>query len=117
MTFEKVADLDDLTVGSAIKVEAGGEPICLVRTDDDTVKAVHNVCSHAFYELHEGWVETDGDAHIECGLHGSSFDLDTGKPDALPAVKPIPTYAVRIENGHVLVDADTATNGAEPSEF
>ncbi|AXV07821.1 Ferredoxin, 2Fe-2S [Euzebya pacifica] len=114
MAFEKAIELDELKVGSAMQVELGGEPICLVRTDTDTVKAVHNICSHAFYELHEGWVD---DNHIECGLHGSSFDLDSGRPDALPAVKPVPTYAVRVENGEVLVDASAPTNDATPSSF
>lgn len=114
MAFSKAMSLEDLKVGSAAQVEIDGQPICVVRTHGDTVKAVHDICSHAFYELHEGWVE---DNHIECGLHGSSFDLDTGNPDALPAVKPIPTYAVRITDGDIEVDATTPTNDATPSQF
>ncbi len=50
MTFETVASVDDIAVGSAIKVTVGGEPIALVRTAVDTVKAVHNICSHQHYE-------------------------------------------------------------------
>ncbi|MEE8602138.1 Rieske (2Fe-2S) protein [Euzebya tangerina] len=111
MSFESVAALDDLVVGQAKQVVAGDEPICLVRTDDRTVKAVHNVCSHAQFNLDEGWVE---DNHIECSLHGSSFDLDTGQPDSLPAVKPIPTYATKIDGEQVLVDAASPTNDAAP---
>lgn len=109
MAFERALSLEDIEVGTAAKVELAGEPICLVRLDADTVRAVHDTCSHAQYSLAEGWVE---DGHIECGLHGSSFDLETGQPDALPAVKPVPTYAVRIEGGDVLVDAATPTNDA-----
>jgi 3-phenylpropionate/trans-cinnamate dioxygenase ferredoxin component len=110
VTFERAAALQDLTVGVAACVKLAGEPICLVRTDETTVKAVHNTCSHQQYDLHEGWVE---DNHIECALHGSMFDLDTGEPDSLPAVKPIPTYAVRIDDDVVMVDAATPTNGAD----
>jgi len=51
MTSERVASVDDIAVGSAIKVEISGEPIALVRTADDTVKAVHNICSHQYYDL------------------------------------------------------------------
>lgn len=109
MTFRRAVSLDDLDVGEAVSVELAGEPICLVRLDTDTVKAVHNTCSHQQYDLDEGWVE---DNHIECALHGSSFNLDSGQPDSLPAVIPIPTYAVRVEDGEVLVDADTPTNDA-----
>ncbi len=91
-----------------------GEPICVVRVDDTTVKAIHNTCSHAQYDLHEGWVDTMPGigSTIECGLHGSSFDLDTGQPQSLPAVIPVPTYAVRIEGEQVLVDASAPTNAA-----
>jgi 3-phenylpropionate/trans-cinnamate dioxygenase ferredoxin subunit len=109
MAFERALSLSDLKVGTARSVELAGEPVCLVRLDDATVKAVHNTCSHAQYDLDEGWVE---DNTIECALHGSSFDLDTGQPGSLPAVKPVPTYAVRIEGDDVLVDATTPTNGA-----
>lgn len=114
MTFERALSLADLKIGTAQSVELEGEPICLVRLDERTVKAVHNTCSHAQYDLSEGWVDAGVDGHgtIECGLHGSSFDLDTGQPTALPAVKPVPTYAVRIEGDAVLVDASTPTNDA-----
>ena len=109
MSFTRALSLSDLEVGQAKSVEIGGEPICLVRVDTDDVKAVHNTCSHQQYDLDEGWVE---DNSIECALHGSMFDLETGHPDSLPAVVAIPTYAVRIEDGEVLVDATTPTNDA-----
>lgn len=108
MTWEKVADVDDLTVDRPAHV-ALREPVCVVRLADDTVHAVHDVCSHQYYELHEGWVD---DGHIECALHGSSFDLRTGRPDSLPAVRPIPTYATKIADGAVWVDIEQQTNDA-----
>ena len=42
-------------------------------------------------------------ATIECWLHGSSFDLRTGKPSGLPATRPVPVYPVKIEGDDVLV--------------
>jgi 3-phenylpropionate/trans-cinnamate dioxygenase ferredoxin subunit len=110
MTFKRVLDLDELAVGTAAGVEVDGEPICLIRVDDHTVKAIHNVCSHEEYELSEGWVE---DSTIECALHGSTFNLDTGQPVTLPAVKPVPVYACRVLDSGIEVDRDKQLNDAD----
>lgn len=108
MGWEKVAELGELAVGRPVRVDLA-VPICLVRVDGELVFALHDVCSHQYYELHEGYVDgTD----IECALHGSSFDLATGAPDSLPAVTPIPTYAVKITGDDVWVDLDQQTNEA-----
>jgi 3-phenylpropionate/trans-cinnamate dioxygenase ferredoxin component len=63
------------------------------------------------YPLSEGEV---ANCHVECALHGSRFDLRTGKPDALPATEPIATFPVRIDNGDVYVDVTTTLNGVTP---
>jgi 3-phenylpropionate/trans-cinnamate dioxygenase ferredoxin subunit len=108
VSWEKVAALDELQVGVPRRVELA-EPICVVRTGEAEVHVVHDTCSHQEYPLSEGWVEG---CEIECGLHGSQFDLRTGKPDVLPAVKAVPTYAAKIEDGGVWVDLDQQTNDA-----
>lgn len=109
MADVKVADLDELAVGAARQVHAGGQPVCLVRTDETTVKAVHDTCSHQQYSLSEGWVEPNA---IECSLHGSAFDLDSGAPYGLPAVVAIPVYACAVRDGAVWVDPDRQLNDA-----
>ena len=109
MALQRVLDLEELPVGHARAVEVGGEPICLVRLDDATVKAVHDTCSHQQYSLAEGWVD---DNTIECNLHGSAFDLDTGRPESLPAVKPIPVYACAVTDGAIWVDEARQLNDA-----
>ena len=109
MAFKRVLDVDELSVGTATGVEVDGEPVCLVRLDAETVKAIHNVCSHEEYELSEGWVEGNS---IECALHGSTFNLDTGAPETLPAVKPVPIYACRVADGGIEVDRDQQLNDA-----
>ena len=108
MSWERVAELDELAVGSTTYVGLH-EPVCLVRVDQEVVRAVHDVCSHEYYELHEGFVEDD---QIECAKHGSMFDLATGEPESLPAIRPIPTYAVKISGGAVWVDIEQQTNDA-----
>ena len=43
---------------------------------------------------------------IECPKHGSTFDLDTGKPRSLPATQPVPVYNVKVEDDEVKVEID-----------
>src|SRR5439155_333354 len=59
-------------------------------------------CSHADYSLSEGEIYAD-EREIECWKHGSTFSLETGQPQSLPATQPVPTYRVRIEDGNVVV--------------
>ena len=59
---------------------------------------------HAEVSLSEGEVE---DCTIECWLHGSQFDLRTGQPLSLPAIRPVPVYPVRVEGDAVLVDTES----------
>ena len=87
----------------AIRVELGGQPVCVARSGGE-VFALRDVCSHAEVALSEGDVE---DGAIECWLHGSLFDLRTGKPSGLPATKPVPTYAVTVEGDDVLVQMES----------
>ena len=61
--------------------------IALVHADDDNFYAVRDECSHASIPLSEGDID---DCHVECWLHGSRFDLRTGKPTGLPATEPAP---------------------------
>lgn len=109
MAYERVASVADVGVGEALQVTCGGEPMCVVRVGEDAVRVVHDVCSHQQWSLAEGWVEEDA---IECSLHGSAFDLDTGSPQSLPAVKPVPTYAARVVDGAIEIDPDQQTNDA-----
>lgn len=102
------AKLPDLAEGVPHRVEVDGQPVVLV-LHDGVVKALHDTCSHAEASLAEGEV---WDGEIECHLHGSMFDLDTGTPSCLPAMKPVPTYAVIVDGDEVVVDATEPTNGA-----
>jgi 3-phenylpropionate/trans-cinnamate dioxygenase ferredoxin subunit len=91
--------LSDIPEEGAHRVVLNGIPICLARSQGE-VFAINDVCSHADVSLAEGDVE---DGSVECWLHGSRFDLRTGKPTSLPAVKAVATYPVFIEGDDVLV--------------
>jgi len=86
---------------------AGGDtvPVAVVRDEDGVLHAVSDICSHQDVSLSEGEVD---DCAIECWLHGSRFDLRTGAPSALPAIRPIPVYRLSVEGEDVYVDV-TAT--------
>ena len=43
---------------------------------------------------------------IECPKHGSTFDLNTGKPRTLPATLPVETYDVKIDGDDVLIEVN-----------
>ena len=101
-TAVSVGPLEDLTPGTARKVEVGGRMVALVRIGDD-VYAIGDTCSHANVSLSEGEILED-EREIECWKHGSTFSLVTGEPQSLPAIKPIPVYKVSVVDGDVLVE-------------
>ncbi|MEU9080449.1 bifunctional 3-phenylpropionate/cinnamic acid dioxygenase ferredoxin subunit [Kitasatospora sp. NPDC004745] len=102
MTFLRACALNDLQEDVPKRVDLNGVPVSIVRTDEG-VFAINDTCSHANVSLAEGEVE---DCMIECWLHGSSFDLRTGKPSGLPATKPVAVYPVKIEGDDVLVSVN-----------
>jgi nitrite reductase/ring-hydroxylating ferredoxin subunit len=102
MGFIKVAKVDDIPTGEALAVEAGGEKLALVRVGED-VFCIHDICTHEHAHLSEGFCEGH---EIECPLHGSIFDVRTGEVKSLPATEDVKTYAVKVEDGDVLVEVD-----------
>ena len=98
-TFQRACALSDLPAEGALGVEVGGEPVCVVRAGGD-VYALRDVCSHEEVPLSEGEVY---DHTVECWLHGSCFDLRTGKPTGPPATRPVATYEVKIDGDDVFV--------------
>jgi 3-phenylpropionate/trans-cinnamate dioxygenase ferredoxin subunit len=96
----RVAALDALQPGTMTEVEVNGVSVCLARTTDGAVYAFRNNCSHRDFPLHLGTLE---DHQLECAWHGARFDVDTGRALRLPAIKPIRTYPVIVEDGDVLV--------------
>lgn len=110
MTRVSIGRLEDLADGEGTKVEAGGLVLAVVRIGDD-VYVIGDRCTHADVSLSEGEVDPDT-LHIECWRHGSSFSLETGEPDALPATRPTPVYETEVVDGEVLVTISTNEGGA-----
>ena len=103
MPLVKVAAVGDVPEGKAIRVEAGGREIAIVNLGAGGFRAIDAVCSHAHYYLDEGEVDVE-DATIECWKHGSTFDLETGRPTTLPATTPVDVFPVKIEGDDILIE-------------
>ncbi len=100
MTFVPACAVAELRPESALAVEVDGVDLAIVSSDGEFY-AIADECSHAAVPLSEGDV---GAGEIECYLHGSRFDLRTGKPLGLPATEPVAVYPCRVSDDQVLVD-------------
>ena len=111
MSAVEVCKLVDVPCPGALAVVVGGVPVAVVRDSEGGVHAVRDICSHADVALSEG--EVDG-CTLECWLHGSRFDLRSGKPTGPPATAPIPVYQVRVEGegADAVVLVDITVNAA-----
>ncbi|WP_066589308.1 non-heme iron oxygenase ferredoxin subunit [Cellulomonas timonensis] len=97
----------DVPVAGALRVElegaSGRVEVAVVRDEDGQLHAISDICSHGAVSLSDGEVEG---CTVECWLHGSRFDLRTGKPLSPPAVRPVPVYPLTVDGERVLVDVD-----------
>ena len=99
---------EDVPMEGTFRVELEGESgpveVAIVRDDAGELHAISDICSHGAVSLSDGEVEG---CTIECWLHGSRFDLRTGKPTGPPAVRAVPVYPVTVDGQRVLVDVDS----------
>ena len=93
--------ITDIEPGTAKRIDTEGHRVVVVRIGDDFY-ALGDRCSHEDYSLAEGEVFED-EREIECWKHGSTFSLETGEPQSLPATKPVPVYDVRVEGDRLLL--------------
>ena len=63
--------------------------------------AIEDICTHDSGPLAEGSLEG---CIIECPRHGAKFDVRTGAVVAMPAMSPVPSYAVRVEGDEIQVE-------------
>ena len=98
----RLCALADLVDGAAARFDLHGRRLAVVRLGD-SVYVIGDECSHADVSLSGGEVEAR-DCTIECPKHGSEFDLRTGEPKSLPAVRPVPRYETTVVDGDVMVE-------------
>lgn len=96
---DAAADADveeDAVLGIAVL----GVPIALFRIKGE-VFALHDLCSHGFARLSDGYVEDDC---VECPLHQGLVDIRTGAPRTAPISTPIRSYPARVREGRVEIE-------------
>ncbi len=97
--FHKIARADEVAPGEVRQYTVEGRPVALCSVDGE-FHAFEDICTHQFAHLSEGGLEG---SEVKCPLHGAKFDVKTGQPKSLPAVKPVPKHEVKVENGNVYV--------------
>ena len=100
--FVKLAETAEVEPGQVKVYEVQGRRIALCNVDG-AFYAIDDVCTHDGGPLDQG--ELDGH-QIECPRHGARFDVRSGRALALPAVMPVRSYPVRVEDGVVKVGLD-----------
>ena len=111
MSFVRVCALDEVPTDEALGVTVEALDVAVARNGDE-IFAIQDLCSHAAVSLSEGEV---ANCTIECWLHGSTFDLRTGKPQTFPATEPVATFPVELRGDEIHVDVSTTLNGVSPS--
>ena len=103
--FVVVAKTSEIEEGQVKIVRAGDAPVGLTLVEGEYF-AFANMCTHDDGPVAEG--ELDGHT-IECPRHGARFDIRTGRALSLPAVSPLPVYAVEVEGDTIKVSKQPST--------
>jgi 3-phenylpropionate/trans-cinnamate dioxygenase ferredoxin subunit len=98
-----VASVDEIPEGKVKVVTVDNLRIALCNYGG-SIYAIDDVCTHDRGPLGQGELEGK---EIECPRHGARFDVTTGQVTALPAVRPVRTYPVHVDNGRVCVDVSS----------
>ena len=97
----KVCDVKSMKNGDLLDFDMDDKKI-LISKIKDKVYATDRICTHAYADLSTGFINED-EKTITCPLHMSSFKLEDGTPQNLPAEDPLKTYKVKIQDNYVYV--------------
>ncbi len=96
----EVAKVSEFDTDDRKQVELDEDTLVGIFKVDGEFFAVNSICSHQHVSLMNGAVD---DHQVICPLHGARFDLRTGKNMCLPAVRPIASYPLKVENGAIFI--------------
>ncbi len=105
----RVANVEGIPPDTVTQVSVEGIDIAICNAGGD-LYAIGDTCTHAeaslsdgdFYEDIRGWV-------LECPLHGSHFDITTGKAVSLPATGNSGKYDLKVEDGLIFINPEPVT--------
>ena len=99
----EVAPADEFPPGSVKLIVAGPGAYVGVYNCGGSLYAIEDRCSHDDGPLCEGEFDAD-EGYAICPRHGAHIDICSGRPLTLPAVLPVETFPVRVDEGLVKVD-------------
>ena len=97
-----VCPLDEFPPGSVKIVHAGQISLGVYNLNGE-LYAIEDRCSHDDGPLAEGDFDPE-EGYAVCPRHGARIDIRTGKALSLPAVFPVETFPVRVDDGIVKVE-------------
>ncbi len=98
----KICSKKDLEKNSVLDFDHVDKKILLANLNGK-IYATDRICTHADADLSSGILSNEG---ITCPLHLSTFNLQTGVPQNLPAERPLKTYNVKIEQNEIYVEVE-----------
>jgi 3-phenylpropionate/trans-cinnamate dioxygenase ferredoxin subunit len=105
MALVKVATADQIPEGETRRFSYDSTEVAVANLGGGEFRALDAICSHALSYLDEGEVDPDMET-LECAKHGSTFDLNTGRPRTLPATQPVRAYEVTVEGDDILIEVN-----------
>jgi nitrite reductase/ring-hydroxylating ferredoxin subunit len=99
MPFVRLAQLSQVPEGSALQVETAEGAVAICNVEGE-LHAIDGICPHSGGPLGEGGLHG---RILVCPYHAWEFDCVTGLSEADDTLRQA-TYAVKTENGEILVD-------------
>jgi nitrite reductase/ring-hydroxylating ferredoxin subunit len=96
----KLCSVDEVAVGTALKVETGDLVLAVFNVEGQFYVTDDN-CTHGPGSLSEGYIEDDV---VECNFHNGQFNIRTGEVVSPPCMVPVKTYPTVVEDGSVFVE-------------
>ena len=101
-TWSVICRVEDIPMLGARRVQREhGAPVAVFRTDGDRIFALLDRCPHKGGPLSQGIVAGDS---VACPLHNQTIGLADGCARA-PDAGCTPRFAVRVQDGRVMLDA------------
>ena len=100
--YLRVARTAEVAPGAMKRVMVAGHAVALVNLGGEFL-AIDDTCSHEEASLSQGTLSGEV---VVCPKHGARFNVRTGRVLALPAVRSVAVYPVRVEGDEILVAPD-----------
>jgi 3-phenylpropionate/trans-cinnamate dioxygenase ferredoxin component len=97
----KACEVKELNNSELVSFDFNEKKILISRIRD-RVYATDRICTHAYADLSTGFMNED-EGTITCPLHMSSFKLEDGTPQNLPAEEPLKTYKTKVQDNSVYI--------------